>query len=171
MGNDKDHSMAEEVQEPAPPGYEVGPSATHDEVEPLPEYTRTQPRGPQEIIQYRRNRNNRQLSCGHQHGTDLEAWREYVRLHPPSKKPWDARDSNENFHAVSSLYLAIDQGKGDLVAFLIENDIVTPNTKSVEETPLLRAVTKKQVRVVQTLLDLGADKDAFGCAVSLYYVF
>jgi hypothetical protein len=169
MDSVKDHSMAEEEQEPAPPGYEAGPSATHDEIEPLPEYTITQPRGPREIIQYRRNRDNHQHSCGLPHGTDLEAWREYVQLHPPSKKPWDERDANENFHAVASFYLAIDQGEEDLVAFLIGNDIVTPNTKLVEETPLLRAVTKKQVRVVQTLLDLGADKDAFGCAVSQYY--
>jgi hypothetical protein len=166
MSNDKDHSMAEEVQEPAPPGYEAGPSATHDEIEHLPEYTRTQPHGPLEITQYRRNRDNRQHSCGHPHGTDLEAWREYIQLHPPSKKPWDERDANKNFHGVSSLYLAIDQGKEDLVAFLIENDIVTPNTKLREETPLLRAVTKKRVRVVQMLLDLGAEKDALGCAVS-----
>jgi hypothetical protein len=168
MSNDKDHSMAEEVQEPAPPGYEAGPSAPHDEVEPLPEYTRTQSRGPREIMQFRRNRDNCRHSCGYLHGTDLEAWREYTQLHPPSKKPWDERDANGNFHAVSSLYLAIDEGKEDLVAFLIGNDIVTANTKSVEETPLLRAVTKKQVRVVQTLLDLGAEKDALGCAVSLY---
>jgi hypothetical protein len=166
MSNDKDHSMAEEEQEPAPPGYEAGPSAPHDEVEPLPEYTSTQPRGPREIIQYRRNREHHRHSCGRPHGTDLEAWREYIQLHPPSKKPWDERDANENFHAVSSFYLAIDQGKEDLVAFLIENNVITGNTKLVEETPLLRAVTKKQVRVVQTLLDLGAEKDAFGCAVS-----
>ena len=165
MGSVKDHSMAEESQEPAPPRYEAGPSANPDEVEPLPEYSRAQPRGPQEIMQDRMNR-------GHhpQRTWDLEEWRQYIQLHPPSKKPWDERNANENFQAVSSLYLAIDQGKEDAVALLIENDIVTPNTKlgwlCDEETPLLRAVTKKHIRVVQALLDLGADKEAFGCAVS-----
>jgi ankyrin repeat protein len=113
-------------------------------------------------------RSNRENSCDHPlHRTwDLEAWRQYFQAHPPSKKPWDERDANENFHSVSSLYQAIDQGKEDIVAFLIENNIVTPNTESFFETPLLRAVTKKNVMVAKTLLDLGAEKDAFGCAVS-----
>jgi hypothetical protein len=176
MGSVKDHSVVQEPQEPqelqepqepAPPEYEAGPSAPHDEIEPLPEYTIRRPRCPQEIIQYRWNRDNHQHSCGLPHGTDLEAWREYIQLHPPSKTPWYERDTNKNFHAVSSFYLAIDQGEEDLVAFLIGNNVITANTTtSVGETPLLRAVTKKQARVVQTLLDLGAEKDAFGCAVS-----
>jgi ankyrin repeat protein len=66
---------------------------------------------------------------------------------------------------LSSLFLAIDHGDVDIVAFLIENDIITPNTKRLDETPLLRAVTRKNVALVQRLLDLGADKEAFGCAV------
>jgi hypothetical protein len=171
LGSDKHHPVVEESQEPAPPGYEPGPSATHDRAEPPPAYTEGEPSDPQRIQQARRNR----ATSRHHEIWDLETWRQYIEIYPPSKKPWDERDAKEKFHAASSLFSAIAQGKEDVIAFLIENDIVTPNTKRVgglmfgeetEDTPLLQAIIKKNVRVVQQLLDLGADKDVLGSAVS-----
>ncbi|OBT68695.1 hypothetical protein VE03_01823 [Pseudogymnoascus sp. 23342-1-I1] len=161
--------VEEESQEPGPPEYEPGTELTPPEyelgTEPLPEYVR-ELSGLESILHTRIDSN---ATLSHDDITwDLETWRQYIEIYPPPTKPWEERDANENTFAVSSLFLGIDLGKEDVIAFLIENGIVTPNTKRAEETPLLRAVTKKNVRVVKQLLDLGADKDGLGSA-SQYY--
>lgn len=167
MSTDTHDWAVEESQEPAPPEYEPGTEPTLPEydpgTEPLPEYAR-RPSGLESILQVRRNST---ATLSHDDVTwDLESWHRYAEIYPPSKKPWDERDANEKYFAVSSLFLGIELGKEDVIAYFMENGMVTPNTKRENETPLLRAVTKKQVGVVKQLLDLGADKDAFGSAVS-----
>lgn len=167
MNSDTHHRLGEESQEPAPPEYDPVSEPTPPEydlgTEPLPVYDQ-ELSGLESIIRARRN-NGPILS--HDDVTwNIDTWRQYTEIYPPSTKPWDERDANENLFAVSNLFLAIDLGKEDVVSFLFENDIATPNTKRDAETPLLRAVTKKNVRMVKQLLDLGADKDALGSAVS-----
>ncbi|KFY26673.1 hypothetical protein V493_03944 [Pseudogymnoascus sp. VKM F-4281 (FW-2241)] len=170
MSSSDTHQVAvEESQEPGPPEYEQGSEPTPPEyehgTEPLPEYAR-EISGLEGILHARRNSNA--TLCRDDITWDLGTWREYTEIYPPSTKPWDERDSKENAFAVSSLFLGIDLGKEEVIAFLIESDIVTPNTKLAGETPLLRAVTNKNIRVVKQLLDLGVDKDALGAASQHY---
>lgn len=168
MSSSDTHQVAVlESHEPGPPEYEQGTEPTPPEyepgIEPLPEYAR-EISGLEGILHARRNSNT--TLCRDDITWDLGTWRQYTEIYPPSTKPWDERDAKENAFAVSSLFLGIDLGKEEVIAFLIENGIVTPNTKLAGETPLLRAVTNKNVRVVKQLLDLGVDKDALGAAVS-----
>ncbi|KFY49115.1 hypothetical protein V495_00703 [Pseudogymnoascus sp. VKM F-4514 (FW-929)] len=170
MGADTNHAVVEESQEPAPPDYEPGTEPTPPEydlgTERLPGYFR-ELSGLERILQARRHSNAATLSRDDA-TWDIESWRQYLEIYPPPTKPWDERDAQENFFAESSLFFGIDFGKEEVISFLIDNDIVTPNTKRDGETPLLRAVTKKNVQMVKYLLDLGADKDALGSA-SQYY--
>lgn len=167
MSSDTDHGVVEESQEPSPPEYEPGTEPTPPEYDPgteaLPGYFR-EISGLESIILARRN-STAPLSRD-DITWDLETWRQYVQIYPPSTKSWDERDAKENAFVASSLFMGINLGKDDVIAFLIENGIVTPNTKMAEETPLLRAVAKTNVRVVKQLLDLGAEKDALGSVVS-----
>lgn len=169
MSSDTHRGVVEESQEPRPPKYDPGtePEPSPPDYEPgteaLPGYVRERS-GLESILHARRNSS---ATLSRDHITwDLDTWRQYIEIYPPSTKPWDERDANENAFAVSTLFLGIDLGKADVIAFLIENNIVTPNTKRAAEAPLLRAVTKKDPRVVQRLLNLGADKDGLGSAVS-----
>ncbi|KFX86934.1 hypothetical protein V490_08705 [Pseudogymnoascus sp. VKM F-3557] len=170
MDADTNHAVVEESQEPAPPEYEPGTEPTPPEydlgTERLPGYFR-ELSGLERILQARRHSNAATLSRDDA-TWDIESWRQYLEIYPPPTKPWDERDAQENFFAESSLFFGIDFGKEEVISFLIENGIVTPNTKRDGETPLLRAVTKKNVQMVKYLLDLGADKDALGSA-SQYY--
>ncbi|OBT87720.1 hypothetical protein VE02_04080 [Pseudogymnoascus sp. 03VT05] len=169
QNDDTDNGVVEESQEPAPPEYEPGIEPTPPEydprTEPLPEYS-GELSGLESILHARRN-SNATLSRDDR-TWDLETWRQYVQIYPRSTKSWDERDAKENAFAASSLFLGINLGKDDVIAFLIENGIDTPNTKLAEETPLLRAVAKTNVRVVKQLLGLGAEKDAISSA-STYY--
>ncbi|KAE8444206.1 hypothetical protein EG329_000803 [Mollisiaceae sp. DMI_Dod_QoI] len=63
---------------------------------------------------------------------------------------------------VNQLFTAIREGEDDLVALLIENNIVTPNTTLQGETPLLAAVATRNIKLVEKLLGFGADQNAFG---------
>lgn len=167
MSSDTNNVVVEEPQEPVPPEYEPGTEPTLPEydpgTEPLPEY-HGELSGLESILHARMDGT---APLSHDDITwDLETWRQYAQIYPPSTKSWDERDATENLFAVSSLFLGINLGKDDVIAFLIENGFVTPNTKLAEETPLLRAVAKTNVRVVKQLLDLGAEKDALGSAVS-----
>jgi hypothetical protein len=167
MGSNTNHGVVEESQERLPPEYEPGTEPTPPEydpgTEPLPGYFR-EISGLESIILARRN-STAPLSRD-DITWDLETWRQYIQIYPPSTKPWDERDAKENAFVASSLFMGINLGKDDVIAFLIENGIVTPNTKLAEETPLLRAVAKTNVPIVKQLLDLGAEKDALGSVVS-----
>ncbi|KFY06620.1 hypothetical protein V492_07911 [Pseudogymnoascus sp. VKM F-4246] len=163
------HAGVEESQEPSPPKYEQETEQTPPEYdpgpEPLPGYL-GEISSLEGILQARRD--NGAILSRDDATWNIETWRQYTEIYPPSTKPWDERDANENSFSVSSLFLSIELGKEELTTFLIENGMVTANTTLEEETPLLRAVTKKNVHITTQLLNLGADKDGLGSA-SKYY--
>ena len=67
---------------------------------------------------------------------------------------------------VNELYSAIWREDGEVVALLINNNLVTANTTSeAGGTPLLEAIGTKNVSMVKWLLDFGADPNAFGLIV------
>ncbi|KAF8847402.1 hypothetical protein BDZ45DRAFT_607504 [Acephala macrosclerotiorum] len=72
--------------------------------------------------------------------------------------------ANEQF-LTSSFFSAIQEGEEEVVTLLIQSNLVSPNTALRGETPLLKAVATRNVRMVETLLGLGADRNAFGNVV------
>jgi hypothetical protein len=77
---------------------------------------------------------------------------------------------------VVRFFNAIIRGEDGLIARFINNNLVTANTKRVfGETALLVAVATKNVRIVQQLLEFGADPNAFSIQVftrpNYYYDF
>ena len=67
---------------------------------------------------------------------------------------------------VRSFFAAISTKKDEVVAMMIENNFVTANTTdSLGQTPLLAAVAAGNVRMVQELVDFGAEVDGFGVHV------
>jgi hypothetical protein len=167
VADEVEGAVVGESQVPTPPEYEPAtdhlPGYEHD-AEPVPLYVEAELSNLERMVLARQDSG----ASPPQNISDLETWRQYLEIYPPSTTPWEERDANENAIAESSLFASIDMGNEDMIVFLMENDIVTPNTKltSTEETPLLRAVTQKNVLVVKQLLDLGAEKDAFGSVVS-----
>jgi hypothetical protein len=64
---------------------------------------------------------------------------------------------------VRSFFAAISTKKDEVVAMMIENNLVTANTTDrFGQTPLLAAVAAGNVRMVQELVDFGAEVDGFG---------
>ena len=61
---------------------------------------------------------------------------------------------------------AIENGQEDVVNLLLEHQLVTANTKFGGTTPLLMAVSKKNVEIARQLLKLGADPNEFSFVVS-----
>jgi hypothetical protein len=67
---------------------------------------------------------------------------------------------------VIGFFDAVSKGQDKAISLFINNNLVTANTTSVwGETPLLAAVATKNVRIVQQLLDFGADPNAFSVNV------
>jgi hypothetical protein len=67
---------------------------------------------------------------------------------------------------VIGLFDAISKGQEKAIAMLINNNLVTANTtNALKKTPLLAAIATKNVRVVEELLDFGAEVNAFGVEV------
>lgn len=93
---------------------------------------------------------------------DLRLWQTFIDCNPG----WTA-DQSKGTVIEKSFFSAIEAGEGDLMVLMIENGLVTANTilPSTHETPLLRAVRSKNVKLVRKLLDLGAEKDGFGVVV------
>jgi hypothetical protein len=70
---------------------------------------------------------------------------------------------------VTGFFNAISEGQEDAIALFINNNLVTANTTNARrKTPLLAAVETKNMRIVQELLDFGADPHAFGVVVCRY---
>jgi hypothetical protein len=64
---------------------------------------------------------------------------------------------------VHSFFAAVSTKNDEVVAMMIENNFVTANTtNSLGQTPLLAAVAAGSVRMVQELVDFGAEVDSFG---------
>ncbi|ELR01917.1 hypothetical protein VC83_04173 [Pseudogymnoascus destructans] len=128
MSSDTDNRVVEESQEPSPPEYEPGTERTPPEydlgTEQLPGYF-GELSGLESILQARRNSS---ATLSRDDITwDLETWRQYAQIYPPSTKSWEERDAKENAFAVSSFFMGINLGKDDVIAFLIENGIVMPS--------------------------------------------
>ena len=68
---------------------------------------------------------------------------------------------------VKELFLAIRREDAEAIAFLIQHNLVTANTTSeTGQTPLLEAVSTKNIAIVKEVLDFGADCNKFGVVVS-----
>lgn len=67
---------------------------------------------------------------------------------------------------VNAFFNAIDRNQSDVVALFIDNHLVVANTTDRwGRTPLLVAVSTGHIRMVQELIDFGADADAFAVEV------
>jgi hypothetical protein len=70
---------------------------------------------------------------------------------------------------VVELFLAITREDSETIAVLIQNNLVTANTRSeTGRTPLLVAISTKIIHLVKELLDFGADPNAFGVMVRFF---
>jgi ankyrin repeat protein len=68
---------------------------------------------------------------------------------------------------VNELFNAISREDAQDIALLITHNLVTANTTSkTGQTPLLAAVSTKNIAIVREVLDLGADCNKFGVVVS-----
>ena len=64
---------------------------------------------------------------------------------------------------VRELFNAITREDAEAIALLIQLNLVTANTTGVNgQTPLLAAISTKNIAIVKGLLDLGADCNNFG---------
>ena len=67
---------------------------------------------------------------------------------------------------VKELFNAISRGDAEAIALLIQHNLITANTISeTGQTPLLEAVSNKNIAIVKELLDFGADYNKFGVVV------
>jgi len=70
---------------------------------------------------------------------------------------------------IAELFRAIRTEDSEAVTLLIQNNLVTANTRNAEgRTPLLEAVATKIPHIVKELLDFGADPNAFGFVVRFF---
>jgi hypothetical protein len=154
--------LSEEPQAPpyALPGHPLG--SVTDQIDSLPIYTEHHdPNSPLTVSELNQILFN-------EHGArenDVNIWRRYISSHGSGKQTGKQQEVADMF-VIRNYFLAIERGQEDVIALLIENQLVTANTKMSEMTPLLFAISKRNVRVVQQLLNLGADPNEFGSPVS-----
>lgn len=84
-----------------------------------------------------------------------------------SEAPGGRRALSANKEFLTNQYAtAIQEGEEEIVTLLIQSNLVSPNTAlRGETTPLLKAVGTRNISMVEKLLILGADRDAFGNVV------
>jgi hypothetical protein len=98
---------------------------------------------------------------------DVNNWRRYIASNGPGKQTEQDRE-----YIIGRYFSAIIESQKDVIALLIDSHLVTTNTRMVNKTrktsttPLLMAVSKRNVQIVQQLLELGADPNEFSCLVS-----
>jgi hypothetical protein len=67
-----------------------------------------------------------------------------------------------------ALFDAIAKGQSEYIALLLDNKLIDPNTIDRNgKSPLLAAVEAQRVRIVQELVDFGAETDEYAVAVCL----
>jgi hypothetical protein len=70
---------------------------------------------------------------------------------------------------VMELFRAIKREDSETIALLIQNNLVTANTRNeTGGTPLLEAISTKIIHLVKELLDFAADPNAFGVIVRYF---
>ena len=85
---------------------------------------------------------------------------------PPAGLTEEEQRSIERESIVRQFFAAIAESQADAVDLYLTRNLVTANTKNdFGKTPLLAAVDTKNVKIVQQLLDAGAEPDAFGIVV------
>jgi hypothetical protein len=85
----------------------------------------------------------------------------------PEAGHWD-ETAKARFQIVLTFFQAIRTKRDELVAMLIDRGLVTADTLDrYGSTPLLMAVVAGDVRMVQELVDFGAQIDRFGAEVYL----
>ena len=68
---------------------------------------------------------------------------------------------------VKELFNSIQKEDEEAIALLIQHNLVTANTTSeTGQTPLLEAISTKNLTIVKAFLDFGADANKFGVVVS-----
>jgi ankyrin repeat protein len=95
---------------------------------------------------------------------DVQLWQRYI-AGLGGKQTDEERPVGER-SAIRHYFSAIKDGQENLISLLIESNLVTASTKMDGKTPLLEAVSNKNVRVAQQLIELGADPNEFGSPVS-----
>jgi ankyrin repeat protein len=79
-------------------------------------------------------------------------------------------EAKEKRNVIKGYFEAIGKEQGDVIELFLSRNLVTANTTDEDgQTPLLAAVKTKNVKIVQQLLDAGAEPDAFGVVVSVIY--
>jgi len=144
--------------------FRSGPLA--DEIENLPLYTENHdPNAPIDI------RELNKILCMRDRAreNDVNIWRRYLDSLEQGKQTDEEREIAKAY-IITHYFAAIRLGQEDVIDLLIKNHLTTTNTKLGATTPLLMAVSKKNVGVVKQLLDLGADPNEFGGLVSLHNV-
>lgn len=92
----------------------------------------------------------------------------YPRDDPEVRNSPEDQDSTRvKQQIVDELFNSIGREDAEAVALLIQHNLVTANTTSHRgETPLLKAISTRNIAIVKEILDLGADWHNFGTAVS-----
>lgn len=161
MSSEPVTSEATLYEEPQAPPYLLHPHGSPaNENEILPIYTEEHnPNAPITI----RDLNNILGNPNRAKESDVPIWRKYID--GLGGKQTDEERVFAERCMIKHYFSAIAAGQEDVIALLIENQLVTVDTKMWEMTPLLMAVSEKNVRVVQQLLALGAEPNEFGNAV------
>jgi len=89
-----------------------------------------------------------------------------IEEYPPGSEPLE----HVKRHIILEFFRAIRTEDSEAITLLIQNNLVTANTRSASSrTPLLEAVSTKIPHLVKELLDFGADPNAFGYLVRFFY--
>jgi hypothetical protein len=161
-GTNGDASGSQIPDEQQAPPYVLHPHGPPvDEIESLPIYTEQHdPNAPITI----RELKNILETLNRAKENDVNSWRRYL-AGLGGKQTDDEREFAERV-TIKHYFGAIAADQEDVIALLFENHLVTANTKMLGMTPLLMAVQKKNVAVVQQLMELGAEPNEFGNPVS-----
>jgi len=171
-----------QIQDPTPPDYQAASTSQQPPTDSLPIYTEQEPPNSNSFLHLRNALSNSHRDLTH----DVEIWRQYITSRNPSPPPpapktksdkskdypranTKAERETEEFVILQEFLTAIDNGQTDVIQFLISQGLVTANSVRGDtmyaEPPLMRAVWRGKADVVRTLIELGAERDAFGSVV------